>query len=195
MNPPNNPLRDRLLTAEPVTPALRQRYEQEIQNMLEKKLSGARRWVWVIAAIGSLVMAVVFGTLAVTMPYPFPLAGRVGFAGGALFSVGWALLGWRVFRRGAIDLKFDAWAYSALAWGLPLFMLTVFMVSAPNNLMGLRMIVSGLAFLLMGAVFLIRYVIESSELKTREKLLELEYRLAELTEALKVDRPAPPSRG
>jgi hypothetical protein len=37
----------------------------------------------------------------------------------------------------------------------------------------------------MGAVFLIRHVIEQSELKTREKLLEIEYRLAELTESIK----------
>jgi hypothetical protein len=194
LSPPNNPLRDRLLAAEPATPALRQRYEQEIQNMLEKKLTGARRWVWLVGAIGGLVLAVAFGTLSVTVPYRFPLPGRIGFAGGALFCLGWVLLGWRIFRRGAIDLKFDTWAYSALAWALPLFMLTIFMVSAPNNLMGLRMIVSGLAFLLMGAVFLIRHVIEASELETREKLLELEYRLAELTEALKLERPAPPSR-
>jgi hypothetical protein len=183
-----------LLAAEPVTPGLRRRYEQEIQKMIEKKLSGPRRWVWLVAAIGGLAMAVVFGTLSVTMPYRFPPAGRVGFAGGALFSLGWAILGWRIFRRGVLDLKSDTWAYAALAWGLPLFILTIFMVSAPNTLMGLRMIVSGLAFLLMGAVFLIRYVIESSELKTREKLLELEYRLAELAEALKLERPAPPSR-
>jgi hypothetical protein len=36
-------------------------------------------------------------------------------------------------------------------------------------------------------------VIELSELKVREKLLEIEYRLADLTEAVKADRPASPS--
>ena len=42
-----------------------------------------------------------------------------------------------------------------------------------------------LVVLVVGAVFLIRHVIEQSELKTREKLLEIEYRLAELAETAK----------
>jgi len=39
-------------------------------------------------------------------------------------------------------------------------------------------------------VVLIRHVIEQSELKTREKLLEVEYRLAELTETVKAGKPS-----
>ena len=67
------------------------------------------------------------------------------------------------------------------------------MISAPENVVGLRMILSGLVFLVMGAVFLIRHVVEQSELKTREKLLEIEYRLAELADRIQLERPMPPT--
>jgi len=189
----NGGLRERLLKMEQVTPSLKQRYDQEIQAMLEKKLTGIRRWVWFASAIGGLAFAVLFGTLAVTLPTRFPWPGRLGFAGGALFGIGWAVLGIRVFRRGALDLKIDTGAAAALSWVLPVFLVTLFMVGAPDNITGLRMILSGLVFLVGGAVFLIRHVIELSELTVREKLLEIEYRLADLTEAVKADRPLPPT--
>jgi hypothetical protein len=115
-------------------------------------------------------------------PSGFPIYGRVTFAAGALFSLAFAVLGFRVYKRGAIRLKSEGAVYSGLAWGLPVVMVTLFMMGAPNNLIGLRMIVSGLVFLIGGAVFLLRYVIEQSELNTKEKLLEIEYRLAELAE-------------
>jgi len=46
------------------------------------------------------------------------------------------------------------------------------------------MILGGLVFLVMGLAFLMRHFIEQSELKTRERLLEIEYRLAELAERI-----------
>jgi hypothetical protein len=36
-------------------------------------------------------------------------------------------------------------------------------------------------------------VIEQSELNTRENLLQIEYRLAELTDRMKTERPLPPT--
>lgn len=191
MNPTHDPWRERLLNAERMTPSLKQRYDREIHAMLEKKLTGFRRWVWLVSAVGGLAFAVGFGTLAVLMPAPFPLPGRIGFAGGALFGIGWSALGLRVFRRGALDLKNDTWAMAALSWILPVFLVTIFLVAAPETLAGLRMIVSGLVFLIAGAVFLIQNTVQQAELKSREKLLEIEYRLTELTEAMQAGRPWP----
>ena len=64
--------RERLLKTEQVTPALKQRYDQEIQAMLEKQLTGIRRWGWLGSAIMGLGFAVLFGTLAVITPAEFP---------------------------------------------------------------------------------------------------------------------------
>jgi hypothetical protein len=132
-----------------------------------------------------LGFAVLSGTYAAIAPAEFPLSGRIGFAAGALFGIGWAVLGLRVYLRGSINLKIDSAVYSGMAWGLPVIVVTLSMVSAPDSVAGLRMIVSGLVFLVMGLAFLLRHVIEQSELKTREKLLEIEYRLAELAETAK----------
>jgi hypothetical protein len=43
----------------------------------------------------------------------------------------------------------------------------------------------GLVFLVGAGVLLLRTVVEQSELKTREKLLELQYEMAELKEAMR----------
>lgn len=193
MNKPNRVFRERLLDAEQVTPALKERYHKELQPMLEKQLAGMRRWIWLGVAVMGLGFAVGFGTLAVVLPSDFPWSGRLIFAAGALFGIGFGLLGLKVFRRGSLDLKFDTWAANGMAWALPVLVATVAMVAAPDNVVGLRMILSGLVFLVMGAAFLIRHVVEQSELKTREKLLEIEYRLVELADCIKPEEPLPPS--
>jgi hypothetical protein len=48
-----------------------------------------------------------------------------------------------------------------------------------------RMTLLGLVFLVGAGVLLLRTVVEQSELKTREKLLELQYEMAELKEAMR----------
>jgi hypothetical protein len=65
-------------------------------------------------------------------------------------GIGCAILGIRVFRRGALDLKVDTGAAAELSWALPVFMVTLFMIWAPDNLTGLRTILYGLVFPLMG---------------------------------------------
>ncbi|WP_165074053.1 hypothetical protein [Paludisphaera rhizosphaerae] len=182
-----NGMRDRLLKAERITPDLKRRYDLEIQAMIEKKLTKWQRWGWLASAIFGTACAVVFGALAVVGPGGLPWAGRLGLAGGAVFGLAWAWLGLRVFRRGVLDLKLDTGLAAGLSWCLPIFLTTLFMVAAPDDVRGLRMILCGLVFLVAGAMFLTRHVVEQSELKTREKLLEIEYRLAELTEVVKAD--------
>jgi len=184
MNSISNDFRERLIRCESMTPAYRQKYEKEMRAMLEKQVTGVRRWGWGLSAIMGVGFAALFGTLAVITPAEFPWWGRVIFAAGALFGVGWAVLGIRVFRRGSIDLKFDTGAAAGMSWGLPVIVLAFAMVWAPEGIIGLRMILCGLVFLVGGAVFLLRHVIELSELKTREKLLEIEYCLAELAERI-----------
>ncbi len=55
-------------------------------------------------------------------------------------------------------------------------------MSAENQLQGLMMVANGLVFLICAAVYWLTYRVEQAELNTREKLLQLELRLAELGE-------------
>jgi hypothetical protein len=181
----NDSFRDRLLKMEQATPALKERYDKEIKAMFEKQITGIRRWIWLGSALFGVGCAIVSGITAIIAPADFPLAGRIGFVAGTLFGIGWAALGVTVFRRGSIDLKIHSGAAAGMAWALPVVLVTLFMVSAPDSIIGLRMIISGLVFLVMGLAFLLRHIIEQSELNTRQKLLEIECRLADLAETSK----------
>jgi hypothetical protein len=185
----NDSFRERLLRLEQVTPALKERYDKEVQAMLEKRITGISRWVVLGSAVMSVVFAVLLVVWAIIPPAEeVPLPARIPVAVGALFSVGFAILLLRVFRRGSIDLKFDTSVYIGMVWVFAVLMVIMFMVMsllAPDRIAGLWMMIFGLVVLVVGAVFLIRHVIEQSELKTREKLLEIEYRLAELAETAK----------
>ena len=98
MNPMNHQFRERLLNAEQVTPALKDRYHKELQAMLEKQLTGTMRWAWFGSAVMGVGFASLFGALAIFAPADFPWWGRLTFAAGSLFGIGWALLGFKVFR-------------------------------------------------------------------------------------------------
>ena len=139
-----------------------------------------------------IAFTILFGTLAIIVPTGLPLSGRLIFAVGALFGIGWAILGIRIFWRKSMNLRTDTAAATGMAWVLVVIVATFAMVTAPDTIVGLRMIVCSLVFLVMGGLFLMRHVIEQSELKTREKLLEIEYRLAELATTVKPERPVSP---
>jgi ATP/ADP translocase len=81
-----------------------------------------------------------------------------------------------------------------MVWGFAVLMVIMFMVMAPlapDRIVGLWLSVFGVVLLIIGAVFLIRHGIAQSELRTREKLLEIEYRLAELVEMAKPGKTKP----
>jgi hypothetical protein len=193
MNDSRGGFRERLLKSEQVTPALKERYLKEVHMLFEKRLTGVRRWVWLGAAIMGLGFTGLFGTLAIVAPAEFPWWGRAVFAAGALFGIGWAILGARIVWRGKMNLKTDTAAGNGMAWVLVVLVSTFAMVCAPDSLAGLRMIVCSLVFLVGGVAFMTRYVVEQAELKTREKLLEIEYRLAELAETVQGEKRLPPA--
>ena len=185
----NDSLRERLLRLEHVTPALKERYKKEVQAMLEQRITGTGRWVVLGFTVMSVVFAVLLGVFAIIPPLAeVPLLPRLPVALGVPFCVGFAILLLRVLRRGSWDLKSDPSFIIGMIWKLVLLMVIMFMVMsllAPDRIAGLWMMIFGLVVLVVGAVFLIRHVIEQSELKIREKLLEIEYRLIELAETAK----------
>ena len=188
----NDSFRERLLRLEQVTPALKERYDKEVQAMLENRITGTGRWALLGGTVMNVVIAVLLVTLAIIPPAGVPLFARIPVAVAALFSVGFAILGLRVFRRGSWDLKFDTAVCIGMVWVFAVLMVIMFSVMsllAPDRIAGLWMMIFGLVVLVVGAVFLIRHGIAQSELRTREKLLEIEYLLAELAETAKPGKP------
>src|SRR6476646_2298861 len=105
MDPNNRQRQQQLLKHQQFTPSLKTRYEQEMQAMLEKKLIGLERWVWLFPAIGGIAFTLFSAIMAWSMPADFPWLGRLGLALGIPFGIGWSILGAHVFRRASLNLR------------------------------------------------------------------------------------------
>jgi hypothetical protein len=152
--------------------------------MIQKQLTRAQRWCWGALSVVSILFAIIFAINAAIAPIDFPIGARLGFVAGVVFSLAFAVIAFRVYKHGFITYA-DSGAYSSLAWILPTIFVTLAMIYAPDNLLGLRTIICGFVFLLMGAVFLLRHAVEQSEARLREKLAELEKQIGHRAEIRK----------
>jgi len=187
MNRTGKDFRDRLIEAEGFDPSYREAYEKEIQAMLEEKVAGTKKWVYVVFMALGAFFAVVFGAAALLAPAEFPLLGRILFGVGAIFGLAWAVLLGMIVKKGKLNLRTDPGAMAGMAWATVVIAVTLFMLlgsRVPEPITGVQMVVNGLVFLVMGAVFMVFNRIHQAELKTREKLLEIEYQLAAIAEAM-----------
>ena len=187
MGPTERKFGQKLAEMEQATPALKERYDREIRAMAEQKLTKARKAAWVATGILGLGFLALLGTAAVIAPAEFPLLGRAGFAVGAAFGLAWAAFSLSVIRQGSFDRRKVAVASAGMAWCAAVITATlVLLLSArhPDKVVGTRMVVVSLVFLVMAAMFMILARVQTAELNTREKLLEIEYRLAELSEKI-----------
>lgn len=187
MNESAKTFRNRLLDVEKPNTAYKEKYEKEVQKMVEKKLTGWTKLSHIVGLIMGLGFAVLFGTVAVIVPKEFPLWGRFIFALGAVFGLIIIVFeGW-VLKKGTVNLKKDEMASAGLAWCFVVIIASIVLVYSgrhPDPITGVHMLVSLLFFLVMAAVFMIRAFVQRSEVNTREKLLEIEYRLAEIAEKI-----------
>lgn len=178
--------RDRLVGSDRITPPLREQYEREVRMLLEKKLTAPRKW-GMIAVMVMLIAQAAFFFYAVFFLKELPLLGKIGFGVGILFAASFFILLARIIRRGSINVRTDSNTYTGMIWVFMVIMITLFMLVAgriPDPARGMSLVLNGLVFLIFGVVFLLQNTINQAQLNTREKLLEVEMRLAELREAI-----------
>jgi hypothetical protein len=188
VNQDREEFQEKLLGMDKATPALKEKYELAVQAMLEQKLTGARRLAWIGSGILGVGFVAVFGTAAVAAPRGFPVLGRAIFVAGAFFGLVWAAFCAWLVRRGRFDLRSHARAAAGVVWCFVVIVTTCSLLVSgklPDKIAGVRMIAASLVFLVIAAVFMVMARIQTAELNTREKLLEVEYRLAELSEAMR----------
>ena len=153
--------------------------------MFEKKVGTWGRAMWTFWTVFCLAQAVLFGVVGVTTYGELPPWATAGFGLGVLFALGFAAVtGW-IAWTGRLQLNRQPPAMVGLMWVFIVLYVTLLLVFAPDSMVGLRMLITGLVFLLMAAVFLLAGRTEQAELRTKEKLLEIEYRLVDLAEQLK----------
>jgi hypothetical protein len=177
-----NEFGDRLIAVERISSQSRQQLQQELHAMFVRELTTTRRVIFGIIGVAALASAVVCGFLAATEPN-LPMLPRTALAVGTLFGLAWAAVAARICWRGALELRLDTRRIAAMVWWFTILMMVFFLMagmSVEDRLLGLMMIANGLAFLIGAGVYWLTYRIEQAELNTREKLLQLELRLAEM---------------
>lgn len=184
MNGNPNSLGQRLLAVEPLSLGSRQQLEQDLSHMFQRELTTTRRSFFGAVAASALVSGGICGALALTEP-DLPTLPRISLAVGSLFGLTWAFVAARICWRGALDLKRDARQIAAMVWTFTVLMMTFFLaagMTADDRLQGLLLIAGGLPFLIGAGVYWLNYRIEQAELNTQEKFLQLELRLAKISE-------------
>lgn len=171
--------REHLLALENEDPALRADYERKLNAMLEIPLSTIRRTGTVVVLVAAAGMAVLFAALLATESVPWKT--RSAFIVGLVFAAAWAAYAVRILRRGAYHRKTDSTTAANMAWVFTMVTAVAFALLSPTKDL---FMIFGFLFVLPAAVMLLRTVTEQSEIRTHEKLLELEYRLARLDETL-----------
>lgn len=179
--------RDKLIEREQLNPVYKEKYEKEVKAMMEQNLTGIKKLSHIIGLIMGVGFFILFGTLAVIVPKEFPLWGRLIWILGAIFGLVIVVReGW-ILKKGTINLKEDNLAMAGLGWGFIVIVATITLVFSgrlPDRLVGIHMLVGIIIFYIPAATILLRAIIVRSELNTREKLLEIECRLAELAEQI-----------
>jgi hypothetical protein len=172
-------LGEHLLALEAEDPALRAEYERRLNAMLEVPLTHTRRVSTIVVLVAAAAMAVLFVALLATESIPWKTRGAFGV--GLLFAAGWVAYAVRILRRGRYHRRTDSTTAANMAWLFAVITAVAFALLAPHKE---PFVIFGFLFLLPAAVILLRTVTEQSELRTHERLMELEYKLARLAETL-----------
>jgi len=186
MNEKKKLLRDSLVNTEIMSDVRREQYEKELQMMFEQKISTPRKWGSVALVFVMLAQFVIFSWAAFSHNELNWLA-RSGFMLGMAFSLFFAFLLIRMLKRGSYNLRADANAMTGAVWLFMILFVTIMLFlagSMDDKVAAVQMIVQTTIFFIMAVTFLLKNAVEQSELKTREKLLEIDYRLADISEKL-----------
>jgi peptidoglycan/LPS O-acetylase OafA/YrhL len=171
--------REHLLSLETLDPALRAEYERKLNAMLEVPLSTIRRVFLIGVLVASAAMVVLFVSLMATETLPWKVRGV--FSVGVLFAGGWIGYVARILRHGAYRRKSDPKIAAFMGWMFTILTATAFAVLSPHKD---PFVMFCFLFLLPAAVVLLGTQTEQAEIRTQERLLELEYKLARIGEAM-----------
>lgn len=188
-----------LLAADPPSAAARQHYEKQRRAMFEKTLTGGERRGYLFGAVCMGLLAIAQAFVGLGMLFnetPHKAAARLFIPW--LLSTALALLVvagllFRGYWKGVVSRRTsNDWAAGAGVAYVSLvgFLLLMMGESLPESLQDVVRVL-GVVFLVYAAVVWMRQRIGQAELRTAEKLLEIELRLAEISEALE-GRPKSP---
>jgi hypothetical protein len=182
MNEAQEKFRERLLSVEKSSPT--EKYRKEMAELHERRLSPTQRAIIVLVTVSALAGAVFMGWLAAIPPRHLPMLSRLGLGFWAICSLIASVLASGVAKRGVMRRKIDPNRIVAFIYvSLVVFAITMLALMGQVPDVGTRVVMGAIALLFfgMGCVFLITSRLEQMELRTREKLLEIELELHRFT--------------
>ena len=189
-------LRERLLNMETLHPMTKGTYREQVQAMLDTRLDIAQRIGFALLALVGLLTAIGFSGPASTDTHNMEgtVLYQVPMIFGFLVSAAWtALTGWAALR-GVIRRTHRPWiAATALAMGFVYIVTLMFIFVTPisqeesRTALGTQFTLVGFFLLNTIGLCAILGVLYRGQFKSQEKLLEIEYRLADLAE--KIEKP------
>lgn len=186
MNETQQKFRERLLSLQQASPS--EKYRKEMAELQERRLSPTQRAITGLVTIGALAAAVFMGWLAAVPPRPLPMVSRFGLGFWAICSLLASALALGIARRGALSRRVGpnriiAFIYVSLA----VFAITMLALMGQVPDAGKRVIMGSVALLFfgMGCAYVITTRLEQMELRTREKLLEVELELQQVANELR----------
>jgi hypothetical protein len=154
----------------------------------ERRLSPTQRTIIGLVTVGALAAAVFMGWLAAVPPWHLPLVSRLGLGFWAICSLVASVLASGVARRGVMRRRLDPNRIIALIYlSMVVFAITMLALMGQVPDVGKRVVMGTIALLFfgMGSVLLITTQLEQMELRTREKLLEIELELHQVIDEVR----------
>jgi NAD/NADP transhydrogenase beta subunit len=175
--------RERLLGLEPMSEERNQQLRQEIKIMFEPKLTRFEMVYWGLSVAGSTLFAL--SALVIALFAPVEMSVRALWGSLGAFNALVAVFIVLALRKRSLNLRHQFALGKALV-GVTLLVTMLILVNAIAwpSLVNLAWGLVGLTSLVLIAMIALHNQILSSELNTRERSLQLEYRLAELAEKL-----------
>jgi hypothetical protein len=197
MNEIDKTFRDRLLDMEKPKTTYKQKYEREIQAVFEKKLNYLGRAGCAGLAIIGLLLTVWFGG-PVFSKVP---ANEVGFfirvvtVPGLVLALVWTFfMGW-IAATGKLNLRTQPARMAGVGTTLGFLVVAAWMfifvvpITVENpvdwrSIFGIQIVIIGFFLVVVIGLYLTLRILYRVEFKTREELLKIEYRIAELAEKI-----------
>ena len=202
MNEKDTTMRDRLLDVEKSNIAHREEYQKQMQAIVSRKLSFVGRIGFAALAIVGLLAALPFAELTFSkVGQGMEFVIRIVTIPGLILALTWAVvMGW-IAAKGKFNLRTLPPRIAGVGIALGFFgvvlYLFVFIVPVTLNdptdvrstwsgVLGIQLSLIAFFFLIIVGLCVVLRILYRIQFQTREKLLEIEYRIAELAE--KVER-------
>ena len=185
---------ERLLNVEKPSTAQREEYQRQMQDILSKKLSIFGRVGFAVLAIIGLLAALPFAELSFSNVGPgMEYVVRIVTIPGLVLALAWTVFtGW-IAVRGRFNLRTLPPRIAGLGIAFGFFSVVIYLFvfivpitmhdpSDARSILGIQMSLIAFFFVVIVGLCVVLRLLYRIQFQTREKLLEIEYRIADLAE-------------